>query len=1157
MRDFVHLHVHSEYSLLDGSTKIRDLVERVKELGMNAIALTDHGSMYGIIQFYKACMIEGIKPILGSEVYVTAGDMHEKNQKNRQYYHLVLLAENYKGYENLMKIVSLGNVQGYYYRPRVDYEVLQKYSEGLIALSACISGEVQEHILHGNYDIAKEKALLYENIFGKGNFFLELQDHGMEEQKFINEGLLKLSKDTNIDLVATNDSHYLKQEDYIAHDVLLCIQTGKTINDENRMKFPSNEFYIKSPEEMYDLFPYAEEAVQNTQKIADRCNVELEFHKTKLPHFEAPDGFENEEYLKKLIEKGLEKRYGIITEEIQERFEYEFNTIKEMGFIDYFLIVWDFVRFAKEENIPVGPGRGSAAGSIISYALEITGIDPLEHNLLFERFLNPERISMPDIDIDFCYERREEVIDYVNRKYGNDKVAQIVTFGTMAARGSIRDVGRAMDIPYGKCDMIAKMVPNTLNMTLEKALEISKELKKAYEEDIEVKKLIDISLAVEGLSRHTSTHAAGVLITGSEVTDYVPLTRNDEIICTQFNMIELEELGLLKMDFLGLRTLTVIKDTLDQIRENRGIDIDIDNIDYEDKEVLELFEKSETIGIFQFESPGMRRFLKDLRADVFEDLVAANSLFRPGPMDQIPKFVESKHDNTKITYIHPQLVEILEPTYGCIVYQEQVMRIVQKIGGYSFGRADLVRRAMSKKKMAEMEKERQVFIYGELDQEGNVLIPGAIRNGVDEESANKIYDLMITFANYAFNKSHSVSYAVVAFQTAYLKKYYPAEYMASLISSIVSNTSQVVLYLEECKRLGIEVLRPDVNHSFKKFSVENDAIRFGLLGIKGIGASVIESIIEVRQKDGKFNNLKDFITRVSDNKQNTLNKRALEGLIRSGSLDNLIPSRAKAIAVYEEILSSHVQEQKRNLQGQFDLFGGALEETEEYNISYPNISEFSKKELYEMEKESTGIYITGHPLEEYQEAINKINTYSLAEIKSHDETENNIFQDGKVIKIAGMIINVRKMLTRKKDLMAFITIEDLFDNIECVVFPKTYDKYLEYLEEGKVVSIVGKLQVSDAEDAKILIEKISSIDEEIKNPDKKLFIRMESKKDLESFNNVVNILNSYKGNTDVIFYFSNEKLTQSHEKIKINIEYIDKLTNSLKGHLNESDIVLK
>ncbi|MDO5028248.1 MAG: DNA polymerase III subunit alpha [Bacillota bacterium] len=1156
MGNFVHLHVHSEYSLLDGSTRIKDLVTRTKDLGMNAVALTDHGSMYGIIQFYKAAHEAGIKPILGSEVYVTDKDMKDKSPTNRKYYHLVLLAENNKGYENLMKIVSLGYSQGYYYKPRVDYDVLKQYAQGLIATSACISGEVQDYLLKGDYQMAKEKAYFYQDIFGKDNFFLELQDHGMEEQKIINKGLLQLAEDTGIELIAANDSHYLKKEDAIAHDVLLCIQTGKTINDENRMKFPSDEFYLKSPEEMHELFSYAPQALENTQKIADRCQVEIEFHKTKLPHFDTPAGYTNEEYLRKLIEEGLIKRYGLIDQTIQDRYIYEFETIKNMGFIDYFLIVWDFVRFAKSQDIPVGPGRGSAAGSIISYALEITNIDPLQHKLLFERFLNPERISMPDIDIDFCYERREEVIDYVNKKYGHDKVAQIVTFGTMAAKGSIRDVGRALDIPYGKCDSIAKMVPNVLNITLDKALEISKDLKNAYDSDYEVKRLIDISRAVEGLSRHTSTHAAGVLITGSEVTDYVPLTRNDQVLCTQYNMIELEELGLLKMDFLGLRTLTVIKDALEAIKENRGIDIDINNIDYEDPEVLKLFGSAETIGIFQFESPGMRRFLKDLKADVFEDLVAANSLFRPGPMDQIPQFIEAKHDHSKITYLHPKLEEILRPTYGTIVYQEQVMQIVRKIGGYSFGRADLVRRAMSKKKMAEMERERRVFIHGEVDEEGKVVIAGAIRNGVDEETANKIYDLMITFANYAFNKSHSVSYAVVAFQTAYLKRYYPAEYMAALISSIVSNTSQVVLYLEECKRLGLEVLRPDVNYSFKKFSVEDQAIRFGLLAIKGIGSSVIDSLVAARQA-GKFTDLSDFIVRVSDQKANTLNKRALEGFIRSGSMDSIIPSRAKALSVYEDILSSHLQEQKRNLSGQFNLFSeGINESVEDYKVSYPDVKEFSKKELYEMEKESTGIYITGHPLEEYTDLIKQINTYTIADIKVKDSEEaDQIDFDGKVVRLAGMIINVKKMLTKRNDLMAFVDLEDIYDSLECVVFPKSYDQYSSYLEEGRVVVIMGKIQTSESEDPKLLVEKISPIEDYISA--KKLFIRLKSQENKEDLRKVCNILSAYPGQTPIIFYFAQEKASMTSRTIKIDQERLSQITSELLNIVEEKDIILK
>lgn len=1155
MSNFVHLHVHSEYSLLDGSARIEDMVKKTKELGMNSLALTDHGSMYGIIQFYKACERYGIKPIIGSEVYITNQSRLEKNTANRKYFHLILLAKNNTGYKNLIKLVSEGFTTGYYYRPRIDYEVLKEYSEGLIGTSACISGEVQALILDGKYEEAKEKAYFYEDIFGKGNFYLELQDHGMPEQKIINEGLLKLNKETNIPLIAANDSHYLNKDDYISHDVLLCVQTGKTINDEERMKFPSSEFYLKSPEEMAELFSYAPEALENTQKIADMCDVEIEFHNLKLPHFDAPDGIENEEYLRHLITEGLRHRYGVITEEIEKRFLYEFNTIVEMGYIDYFLIVWDFVRFAKEKDIPVGPGRGSAAGSIVSYALEITDIDPLRFGLLFERFLNPERVSMPDIDIDFCYERREEVIDYVIEKYGEEKVAQIVTFGTMAAKGAIRDVGRALDIPYGKVDSIAKLVPIDLNMTIDRALDISKELNKYYTEDYEVKRLIDIALSVEGLPRHTSTHAAGVLITGSSVTDYVPLTRNDEIIATQFNMIELEELGLLKMDFLGLRTLTVIKDAVDSVKRNRGISLNMDDIDLEDAKVLKLFEKSDTLGIFQFESAGMRRFLKDLKADVFEDLVAANSLFRPGPMNQIPQFVLSKHDPKQVKYIHPKLKEILEPTYGCIVYQEQVMQIVRLIGGYSFGQADLVRRAMSKKKMSVMEQERYKFIYGDVDETGNVILDGAIRNGVDEKSANRIFDLMIDFANYAFNKSHSVAYAVVAFRTAYLKHYYPVEYMAALISSIMGQTKQVALYIEECKRLGIEVLRPDVNKSFKKFTVEGDNIRFGLLGIKGIGAGAIDAVVKARKEGGNFTSLKDFIVRVGAVDNLAVNKRSLEGFIRSGAMDDIIPGRSKAMGVYEGILSSNQMELKRNIVGQFDLFGTAEGVEDNFDVEYPNVPEFTKSELLEMEKDSTGVYITGHPLEEYEDLINRINIYSIGEIMDNsEETLHTEFHDGKYIKLAGMIISVKKMITKTKNLMAFITIEDLVGSIECIVFPKMYDRYSSLLEEGKVVTVFGKLSVSDAEPTKILAERIADIQEE---NSKKLFIRFDSKNDTFKINSVIQELNKFKGSSKVVFYYTEQNLQSTNDKLTVDLGKIEELKKSLQHHLKETDIVAK
>lgn len=1150
---FTHLHVHSEYSLLDGSARVEDLAKKAKDLGMDSIALTDHGSMYGIIKFYKACKKEGIKPIIGSEIYVTDMDRREKSTRNRKYYHLVLLAENNKGYENLMKIVSTGFIDGFYYRPRVDYEILKKYSEGIIASSACIGGEIPSYIRCGNYEMARQKALFYRDIFGEGNFFLELQDHGMEEERLVNEGLIKLSKELNIDLIATNDSHYLEKSDAIAHDVLLCIQTGKTIQEENRMKFPSDEFYLKSLDEMYEIFEDQPQALENTQVIADRCNVDIEFHKTKLPHFDIPKGYTNETYLKELVVSGLKERYGTITEQIEERYMHEFNTIKEMGYIDYFLIVWDFVRFAKSKSIPVGPGRGSAAGSIISYALGITGIDPLEYDLLFERFLNPERVSMPDIDIDFCYERREEVIDYVKNKYGQDHVAQIVTYGTMAARMAIRDVGRAMDIPYGRVDQIAKMIPTDLNMTLDKALQVSKDLKNVYDNDLEAKRLIDISLSVEGLPRHTSTHAAGVLITGSSVTDYVPLTRNEEVLATQYDMIELEELGLLKMDFLGLRTLTVIDDTIKMVEENHNVKIQIDKIDKEDPNVLGLFARAETVGIFQFESSGMRSFLKELKADKFDNLVAANSLFRPGPMDQIPQYVKSKHDPTKIRYIHPKLSKILEPTYGCIVYQEQVMQIFQEIGGYSLGRADLVRRAMSKKQMSVMEEEREIFIYGLVDEVGNTQIDGAIKNGVDEKTANEIYDLMITFANYAFNKSHSVSYAQVAIETAYLKYYYPQEYMASLISSVVSQTNKVVEYLEEAKRLGIEILKPDVNKSFEKFSVEDSKIRFGLLGLKGLGRSCIETIIQARS-GGDFKDLKDFIVRVSDIKVNALNKRAIESLIRSGSLDTIIPSRAKALAVYESVLRSHQTEQKRNVTGQVSLFAGLSEDKSYEELTYPNVPEFKKADLYEMEKDVTGVYISGHPLESYATTISKIQSFSIGQILHHDKTENHIYYDGRRVRLAGMVQKQNRILTKKNDLMAFVDLEDMVDIIECVVFPNIFNQRRDLLEEGSVIVVDGKLSVSDAEDTKIIVEDIKPISSYKKK--EKLYIRMQSKNDISSINDVVDILNVYEGDTDVVFYFQDENTSKQNNKLKIDLDKINEISEDLTAYISQDDIVV-
>ncbi|MGO1581496.1 MAG: DNA polymerase III subunit alpha [Peptoniphilaceae bacterium] len=1150
MKDFVHLHVHSEYSLLDGSARVSELAKRAKELNMNAIALTDHGNMYGIISFYKACKEEGIKPILGCEVYISDGDYRKFDNKMARY-HLILLAENNEGYENLMKIVSESYVNGYYYKPRIDVKVLEKYSKGIIATSACLGGEVQRKLNYGQYEAAKKAALKYEKIFGKGNFFLELQDHNIAEQKRVNKQLELLSKETNIDLIATNDIHYLEREDAKAHDVLLCIQTGKTVQEENRMKFPSNEFYLKSKKEMYELFSGNEEALKNTQKIADRCNVDIEFHNLHLPHFEVPKGYTNETYLRYLVEIGLKERYKTIDDNIRNRVEYEFKTIVNMGYVDYFLIVWDFIKYAKDNGIVVGPGRGSAAGSIISYALRIIDIDPMEFDLLFERFLNPNRVSMPDIDIDFCYERREEVIDYVIKKYGADKVAQIVTFGTMAARGAIRDVGRALDLSYGRVDYIAKQVPAELNMTISKALDISPSLKKEYTSDKEIKNLIDTALKVEGLPRHTSTHAAGVVISKEAITNYVPLTRNGDIIATQFNMIELEELGLLKMDFLGLRTLTVIRDALALIKRNHGVDINFDNISLDDKNVLDMFARSETLGVFQFESSGMRSFLKELKPDAFEDLVAANALYRPGPMNQIPKFIESKHNPKKISYIHPALEEILSTTYGCIVYQEQVMQIVQKIGGYSLGRADLVRRAMSKKKMSVMEEERHNFIYGKIE-DGKEICSGAIKNGVDEKSANKIYDLMIDFANYAFNKSHSVAYSVVAYRTAYLKYYYPTEFMAAQISSYMGNINQVSLYIEECKRLGIDILPPDINKSYRKFTVENKKIRFGLKAVKNLGNNFIEALIETR-KDGDFKSLKDFVKRVSSKNPQAINKRGMEYLIKAGGMDSLGGNRAQYLAVYEKIIDSSLANLRKNIEGQFSLFDQVEEKIKE---DLPELKDFNKKMKLDMEKEILGIYVSGHPLDDYipiMKGLNVSNTNLIFE----NHSENVARSSDYYVKIAGLLKNKKTLITKNKKIMAFANLEDLYGQIELIIFPNLYERVVDKLVEGAVVIVEGHIQASEVEEAKIIVDSIRDIKEISK---KKLYISTKSSKDKYLIDKLKRILGNYKGNTPVIFYFEDlEKAFGIEKNYWIDEERIEDIKLNLFNYLeNEpSKIILK
>ncbi|MDU5595431.1 DNA polymerase III subunit alpha [Peptoniphilus rhinitidis] len=1128
MNNFVHLHLHSEYSLLDGSTRISLLPKRVKELNMDAVALTDHGNMYGAIAFYKACKDEGIKPILGCEVYISKKDLSIKDKSNERY-HLILLAENNEGFKNIMKIVSIGFVDGYYYKPRIDKKVLKKYSKGIIATSACLGGEVQKLILNRDIEAAKKSALEYRKIFGENNFFLELQDHGMPEQARVNRELINLSKELEIPLTVSNDVHYLNKDDAKSHDVLLCIQTGKTVNDENRMKFPSDEFYLKSPDEMAALFPENKDALENTVEIANRCNVDIKFHDLHLPDFSVPSEYTHEEYLKKLAVEGMYNRYENVTDEIKNRFEFEFNTIRDMGYVDYFLIVWDFIRYARKHEIQVGPGRGSAAGSVISFCLGITDVDPLKFDLLFERFLNPERVSMPDIDIDFCYERREEVIEYVNRKYGDSHVAQIATFGTMAARNAIRDVGRALDMSYAKVDYIAKQIPQALNMTIEKALEISESFKSIYEKEDDSKELIDMAIKLEGLPRHTSTHAAGVVISKDELTEYVPLTRNDKIIATQFNMIELEELGLLKMDFLGLRTLTVIRDAINLIEENYGKKISFEKFDYNDPDVLKMFARADTLGVFQFESSGMRAFLKELKPDEFSDLVAANALFRPGPMKQIPKFVGSKHDKNKISYLHPKLEPILKSTYGCIVYQEQVMQIVQQIGGYSLGRADIVRRAISKKKMKVMEEERKNFIYGNVEEE----VSGAIANGVDEKTANEIYDLIIDFADYAFNKSHSVAYSVVAYRTAWLKYYYPREFMAAQTSTYTNDIKQVSLYIEEIKRLGIEILPPNINYSFKNFTVEDGKIRFGLKAVKNVGNNLLDVIVKARD-NGKFKSLKDFVDRINAIDKSALNKRAVESLIRCGAMDDFSGNRAQYLAIYEKVISSSSNTAKNNVAGQFSLF-----ESSDVQEDLPSLKDFSQKDKLDMEKEVVGIYISGHPLDPYRELIEKSADTNTNEI--FEKYRENILNNSKV-KVGGILKAKKTMITKTNKMMAFAQLEDLFGTIELVIFPNVFSKYRELIEDENVVFVEGHFQESEIEEPKILVDKVSKI----KMPtNKKLYISVNSMRD-KNLREIRNILKDYNGNTPVIFYEEESKKAFGTEN---NLWIDEKLFEELRDEL--------
>ena len=1113
---FTHLHVHTEYSLLDGSSKIGELAARAKELGMDSMAITDHGVMYGVIDFYRAARAAGIKPIIGCEVYVSPGSRFDRETVHGEdrYYHLVLLAENNTGYQNLMKIVSKGFVDGFYYKPRIDEEVMREYHEGIIALSACLAGEVPRYLEKGLYEEAKEAAKRHLEIFGEGNYFLELQDHGIPLQRQVNQGIMRLSKELNIPLVATNDCHYINAEDWEAHDILLCIQTGKKVSDENRMRYEGGQYYVKSEEEMRQLFPYAPEAIENTHKIAERCNVEIEFGVTKLPRFDVPDGYDSWGYLNHLCDEGFALRYPDDDGTLRARLDYELGTIKSMGYVDYFLIVWDFINFAKSHGIAVGPGRGSAAGSIVAYCLKITDIDPIRYQLLFERFLNPERVSMPDIDVDFCYERRQEVIDYVVEKYGKDQVAQIVTFGTLAARGVIRDVGRVMDLPYSLCDQVSKMVPAELNITLDLALQKNPELKVLYESDEQVKKLIDMSKRLEGLPRHTSMHAAGVVISRTSIDEYVPLSRGaDGTIVTQFTMTTLEELGLLKMDFLGLRTLTVIQDAVKMIEKDYGVKLDLEHIDYDDKKVMDSLGTGKNEGVFQLESGGFKTFMKELKPTTLEDIIAGISLYRPGPMDFIPKYLKGKNDPASITYTCPQLEPILKPTYGCIVYQEQVMQIVRDLAGYTLGRSDLVRRAMSKKKAAVMAKERQNFVYGNAE-EG---VKGCIANGIDEKTANQIYDDMTDFAKYAFNKSHAAAYAVVAYQTAFLKFYYPKEFMAALMTSVMDNTTKVSEYILACRNMGIPILPPDINEGYSGFSVSGNGIRYGLSAIKSVGRAVVDVIIAERENGGLFKSLDDFVSRMS-NKE--VNKRTLESFIKSGALDTLPGTRKQKLIVSGDLLESKAREKKTVMEGQLSFFDIATEEEKDnFQITFPNVGEYDKQTLLAFEKETIGIYVSGHPMEEYRELWEKNVTAKTSDFVV-DEDGKTVVEDNSNVVIGGMITSKKVKTTKTNQLMAFITIEDLVGTVEVLVFPKIYEKNRPSFTEENKVFVRGRASIGDDPVGKLICEEVIPFTD-IPN---ELWLQFENQAFYEShIDDVMAALRDSDGKDRVIMYLKEER----------------------------------
>ena len=1146
---FTHLHVHTEYSLLDGSAKIKELVQRVRELGMNSIAITDHGAMYGAVEFYKAALDAGVKPIIGCEVYVAEGSRFKKEGKGGGYYHMVLLAENNEGYQNLIKLVSYGFTEGFYYKPRVDKELLRKYSKGLIASSACLAGEVPRNILNVSYDKAKEAALEYLEIFGEGNFFLELQDHGMREQKVVNQALVKMSAETGIPLIATNDSHYIYKEDADPHDILLCIQTGKTILDEDRMRYEGGQFYVKSPEQMYDLFSFAPEACENTAKIAERCNVTFTFHDLKLPRFDVPAGKTAEEYLREVCYQGFALKYPEGKPEWKERLEYELSTIENMGYVDYFLIVWDFIKYAKDNGIIVGPGRGSAAGSMVSYCLSITTIDPLKYDLIFERFLNPERVSMPDIDIDFCYERRQEVIDYVIRKYGEENVAQIITFGTMAARAAIKDVGRALAMPYADVDRISKMIPTELGITIEKALKMNPDLRKAYEEEEDTKRLIDTSLRLEGLPRHSSTHAAGVVICREPVMEYVPLSANDGQVNTQYTMTLLEELGLLKMDFLGLRTLTVIQSAVQEIERIHGVKLDMDNLPENDPAVYDMICQGKTEGVFQLGSGGMKQFMKELQPRCLEDMIAGIALYRPGPMDFIPKYIKGKNAGGNVQYTHPKLEPILNNTYGCIVYQEQVMQIVRDLAGYSLGRSDLARRAMSKKKADVMAQERKKFIYGDGDE-----VPGCVKNGIPAEAAETIFDEMTDFAKYAFNKSHAACYAVVGYQTAWLKAHYPVEFMAALMTSVMDNAAKVSGYVEECKKMGIQLLPPDINEGYKQFSVSDGKIRFALAAIKNVGRGAVDALVSERERNGVFTSMTDFCNRMEGGEWN---KRGIESLIKAGAMDSLGGFRSQYMVIYKSILEGIGQAKKNNIEGQLNLFDlGGEEEIFQQKDELPPINEYPARDKLAMEKEVLGIYVSGHPLAEYEEQLRRKVSHTSLDFIPPDEDEDRmqVEEDTKVI-IGGMAAGISVKYTRNNDKMAFLTLEDFQGSIEVILFPKVYEKCAAFLKEEEVYLVKGRANVSADGEAKVIAMEVEPLILGEKELPKSVWLKLAAGREVP-FDQITAILRKYGGEVPVYIYDEKTKQKMKADRIYW-VTGEEDLCEELRLLLGEKNVALK